>query len=92
MALATGMAGWVDALLQGWLLWRRQAGWLPGRAVLAAALAAGGMAGVLFLCDRFFLAGLGVWGEVFLGIPLGIAIYLGLGLSLGLGRWLKGAR
>jgi len=92
LALATGMAGWVDALLQGWLLWRRQAGWLPGRAVLAAALAAGGMAGVLFLCDRFFLAGLGVWGEVFLGIPLGIAIYLGLGLSLGLGRWLKGAR
>lgn len=91
LALATGVAGWVDALLQGMLLWRRGRGWVPWRAVGAAGLAALGMGLLLWGFDRVALAGLGPWGRVLLGVPAGLLLYLSFGRLLGLDRALRGA-
>ncbi|HIE48476.1 TPA: hypothetical protein EYP84_06275 [Candidatus Bipolaricaulota bacterium] len=91
LALATGMAGWVDALLQGAALWRWGGGWIPWRAVGAAGLAALGMGALLWGLDRLALAGLAPWGRVLLGVPAGLLLYLSLGRLVGLQRALKGA-
>jgi len=92
LALATGVAGWADALLQGWLLWRQRRGWIPYRTILGAFVATGGMALLLWACDRAFLAQLGPWGEVLCGVPLGVVIYVGLGKLVGLDQKLRAAR
>lgn len=91
LALATGVAGWVDALLQGAALWRWGGGWIPGRAVGAAGLAALGMGILLWGLDRLALAGLAPWGRVLLGVPAGLLLYLSFGRLLGLHRALKDA-
>ena len=91
LALATGVAGWVNALLLGALLWRRCRGGIDLRMLLPVALAVGGMTGGLLLV-RPFLARLGPWGEVGIGIPLGIALYAGLAQILGITRALAGGR
>ncbi|MBC7170569.1 murein biosynthesis integral membrane protein MurJ [Candidatus Bipolaricaulota bacterium] len=91
LALATGVAGWVDALLLGALLWRRCRGGIDLRMLLPLALAVGGMAGALLLV-RPLLAPLGPWGAVGIGVPLGIVLYVGLAWALGITRALAGAR
>lgn len=91
LALATGVAGWVYALLLGGLLWRRCPGWVPGGSTLRLALAAGGMAGAL-LAFRPLLSPHGAWAEVGTGVPLGIALYAGLAWILGITRSLTGGR
>ncbi|HAF70700.1 MAG: Virulence factor MviN [Acetothermia bacterium 64_32] len=91
LALATGLAGWTDALLQGWLLWRRVKGWLPVGAILRAAFSAGGMAILLWACDRALLAPMGAWAELAGGVPLGVLLYLGFGKLVGLDRKLRAA-
>ena len=91
LALATGMAGWVDAILQGALLWRRGGGWIPWRAVGTAGLAALGMGLLLWVLDRLALAGLSPWGRVLWGVPAGLLLYLSFGRLLGLPSALKGA-
>ncbi|HAZ29973.1 TPA: murein biosynthesis integral membrane protein MurJ, partial [Candidatus Acetothermia bacterium] len=91
LALATGVAGWVYALLLGALLWRRCSGWIPWSTFLRLALAVGAMAGGLLLA-RPLLATYGPWVEVGAGVPLGIALYAGLAWLAGITRALAGER
>jgi putative peptidoglycan lipid II flippase len=91
LALATGVAGWVNALLLGALLWRRCPGWIPLKTTLRLALAVGGMAGGLLLV-RPLLSAHGPWVEVGVGVPLGIALYAGLAWLVGVTRALAGER
>lgn len=91
LALATGVAGWVDALLLGALLWRRCPGWIPVGTTVRLLLATGGMAGALLaLCP--FLAAHGPWAEVGAAVPVGIVLYVGLASLLGVTRSLAGGR
>jgi len=89
LALATGLAGWVDALLQGFILWRGRHGWIPWRTVAQAAAATLGMGLGLWALDRWALAGLGAWVRVLVGVPAGLGIYLALAKALGLDRALR---
>lgn len=91
LALATGVAGWVDALLLGALLWRRCPGWIQLKTTLRLALAVGGMAGGLLLV-RPLLSAHGPWVEVGVGVPLGISLYAGLAWLAGITRTLAGKR
>lgn len=91
LALATGVAGWVDALLLGALLGRRLRGGMDLQMLLPLALAGGGMGGALLLI-RPLLTPLGPWGVVGIGVPLGIALYAGLAWALGITRALAGGR
>ncbi|MCR4391460.1 MAG: murein biosynthesis integral membrane protein MurJ [Candidatus Acetothermia bacterium] len=91
LALATGIAGWADALLLGIILWRRHPGWVQWRPVLAVGLASAGMGLGVAVADRF-LVPYGPWVEVAVGTMLGVVLYLGLAWLLGLPRWLRAAR
>ncbi|MDD3748481.1 MAG: murein biosynthesis integral membrane protein MurJ [Candidatus Bipolaricaulis anaerobius] len=91
LALATGVAGWVDALLLGLLLWRRCPGWVPIRKIGRLALAVGGMTGALLLL-RPFLSAYGPWVAVGVGVPGGVALYAALAWILGITRSLAGGR
>ena len=91
LALATGVAGWVNALLLGALLWRRCPGWIPVRKTLQLFLAVGGMAGGLILV-RPLLIPHGPWVAVGAGVPFGIALYAGLAWVFGVTRSLANAR
>jgi putative peptidoglycan lipid II flippase len=91
LALATGVAGWVDALLLGLLLWRRCPGWVPIRKIGRLALAVGGMTGALLLL-RPFLSAYGPWVAVGVGVPAGVALYAALAWILGITRSLVGGR
>ncbi len=91
LALATGVAGWVDALLQGAILWRRGRGWLPWRAVAAAGGAAAGMGLLMWGLDRLAMEGLWALPRLVAGGTGGLMAYFGLGKLLGLGRALRAA-
>jgi putative peptidoglycan lipid II flippase len=91
LALATGVAGWVGALLLGALLWRRCPGWIQLRPLLRLLLAVGGMTGGLLLV-RPLLSPYGPWVEVGAGVPLGVALYAGLAWLAGVTRTLAGER
>lgn len=88
LALATGVAGWVNALLLGVVVWRLRSGWVSPRPVLSAAIASAVMGVAVAALDRW--GGLAGWAEVLLGVALGIGLYAGLGMALGLPRWFKG--
>ncbi len=91
LALATGVAGWVNALLLGALLWRRCPGWIPVRKTLQLFLAVGGMAGGLILVQPLLIPH-GPWVTVGTGVPFGIALYAGLAWVFGVTRSLADAR
>jgi len=91
LALATGVAGWVNALLLGALLWQRCPGWIPVRKTLRLFVATGGMAGGLILV-RPLLASHGPWVAVGAGVPFGIALYAALVWTLGVTRSLADGR
>lgn len=91
LALATGVAGWVNALLLGVLLWRRCPGWIPICRTLRLFVAVGSMAGGLMLI-RPLLAPHGAWTIVVVGVPFGVALYAGLLWALRLTRSLADAR
>ncbi|MGC9530052.1 MAG: murein biosynthesis integral membrane protein MurJ [Candidatus Bipolaricaulaceae bacterium] len=91
LALATGVAGWADALLQGAVLWRRRPGWIRWRPVAAALAAAGGMTGLMWTLDRWALGGAAAWTRLGVGLPTGLAAYLALGWATGLWRQLRAA-
>ncbi len=77
LALATGVAGWVDAVFLGFLLRRRAPGWLQvkdlGMILLCAGLMAGAVAGMNWLLARY-----GSWVQVLAAVPLGLVLYFGL--------------
>ena len=89
LALATGLSGWVDALLQGFILWQGRRGWIPWRTVALAAAAALGMGLGLWALDRWVLAGLGTWVRVLVGVPAGLGLYLALAKAVGLDKTLR---
>lgn len=91
LALATGVAGWVNALLLGGPLWRRERGWIPTRHLLRVAGAVGGMSGALLLLRPLLSPG-GPWVEVGVSVPVGLALYAALAWILGLTRFPAGAR
>ncbi len=90
LALATGVAGWVDALLLGALLWRRCPGWISLNMTLRLFLVVGAMGGGLLLVLPF-LSPHGPWVVVGAGVPFGIALYVGLARIAGITRALGGA-
>ncbi len=89
LALATGVAGWINALTMGLLLWRRGRGWVPLRPMLAAAASATLMGLLVSAADRFFFASYGPWVQVLAGVPLGLMLYFLAGRATGLFRWLR---
>ncbi len=92
LALATGIAGWVNALALGLLLLRRGRGWIPWPPLLGAATSAAMLGLVLAAADKWFLSPHGPWVQVFAGVPLGVAVYA-LGIrALGLHQWFRAAR
>lgn len=88
LALATGVAGWVDALFLGVLLWRRAPGWIAGASLLRVFACAGAMAAAVAAL-AWGLAPLGSWAQVLLGVPVGLAVYLGLARLTGLWEELR---
>ncbi len=92
LALATGIAGWTDALLQGLVLLKYARGWIPWRTIPAALAAAGGMGASLWWLTRGPLSGQPAGIRVAVGLAAGLAVYAGLGKALGLDRPLRGAR
>lgn len=92
LALATGLAGWVNALALGALLWRRGRGWIPMRALLGAAAAATVMGLAVTAADRELFSPYGPWVQVSAGVPLGVAVYFLGARATGLHRWLRAAR
>ncbi|MFO8034033.1 MAG: murein biosynthesis integral membrane protein MurJ [Candidatus Bipolaricaulota bacterium] len=92
LALATGLAGWVNALALGYLLWRRGRGWIPLRPVLGAAAAATLTGLSVAGADRWVLSPYGAWVQVFAGVALGAAVYALATRAIGLHSWLKAAR
>lgn len=91
LALATGIAGWVHALLLGIPLLRRDGGWISAPVLGKVALAVGGMAGGILLV-RPLLTPHGPWVEVGAGVPLGLLLYGALIWALGLIPLLRGGR
>jgi len=92
LALATGLAGWVNALALGLLLLRRGRGWFPWPPVLGAAAGAATLGLTLAAADRWFLSPHGPWVQVFVGVPLGVAVYALTMRALGLHRWFRAVR
>lgn len=86
LALATGVAGWVDALFLGALLWRKAPGWLVPKDLVRSFLAAGLMAAAVWGL-REGLAPYGSWAQVLVAVPAGLFLYLGL--ARGLGLWTR---
>ncbi len=74
LALATGMAGWVDAFFLGLLLWRRIQGWIPWSRLLLVILGSAAM-GFFVWAASSFAAPLGLWAQVLLGVGLGVLVY-----------------
>jgi len=74
LALATGVAGWVDALFLGALLWRRIRGWIPWSS-LSRVILGGVVMGCCVWAISFFAAPLGAWAQVLLGVGLGVLVY-----------------
>lgn len=91
LALATGVAGWVDALLLGLLLWRKTQGWLGGKELVLVLLCAGLMGTAVVGVHRA-LAPHGSWAQVLVGVPVGFFLYLGLLRRTGLWAKLRAAR
>lgn len=91
LALATGVAGWVNALLLGVPLWRCQRGWIATRYLVRVTGAVGGMTGALLLL-RPLLSPCGPWVEAGVAVPLGLVLYATLAWILGLTRFSAGAR
>lgn len=91
LALATGAAGWVNAVLLAVPLWRRHRGWISVHSTVRLFAAVGGMCGGLLLV-RPALSPLGPWVEVAVGVPLGVVLYAGLLWTLGIRRFLAGER
>ncbi len=92
LALATGVAGWVNALAQGWLLWRRGTGWVPLRPVMGAAASAALMGLSVAGADRFLLATLAPWARVASGVALGIGVFTVAAVRFGVWRWVRAVR
>lgn len=83
LALATGVAGWVDAIFLAALLWRKVPGWIAWDEVFRVLLASGLMAGLVWAIS-FSVGALGPWAQVFLGVGAGLAVYAGLARLLGI--------
>jgi len=74
LALATGVAGWVDALFLGALLWRRIRGWIPWSRLSLVLLGSAAM-GFCVWAVSSVASPLGSWAQVLLGVGLGVAAY-----------------
>lgn len=83
LALATGIAGWVDAVFLGTLLWRRIQGWIPWSQLSLVLLGSAAM-GFCVWAINAFAAPLGPWGQVLLGVGLGVVVYGGFARATGL--------
>jgi len=92
LALATGVAGWVNAFLQAGLMRRQVRGWLDFRPIVRAAAAATLMGLGVALLDGHVLGAAPAWVRVAVGVPFGGALYLAAAHALGLGRWLRDER
>jgi putative peptidoglycan lipid II flippase len=74
LALATGVAGWVDALFLGALLWRRIRGWIPWSRLSLVLLGSAAM-GFCVWAVSSIASPLGSWAQVLLGVGLGVTAY-----------------
>lgn len=83
LALATGVSGWVDALVLGFLLQRRTRGWIRWKQLGLVGIASAVMAGVVW-ASVIGLKPLGPWVQVGLAVPLGLLTYLGVSWKLGI--------
>lgn len=88
LALATGAAGWADALFLAALLWRRVPGWIQWPRVLVVILASFSMAGVVWAL-AWATQPLGPWAQVFFGVSAGFVLYAGILWRTGLLRALR---
>ncbi len=88
LALATGVAGWVDALFLATLLWRRMPGWIDWPRVFVVILTSFAMAGVVWAVSLATLP-LGPWAQVLFGVSAGFFVYAGLLWGTGLLRVLR---
>ncbi len=84
LALATGVAGWVDALFLGVTLWRQRQGWIPIPLLGKVAGAVLAMSGALLVLMSALRA-LPPWVQVLVGVPGGLLFY-------GLAAWALGFR
>ncbi|MCX7750968.1 MAG: murein biosynthesis integral membrane protein MurJ [Candidatus Bipolaricaulota bacterium] len=91
LALATGVAGWVHALLLGIPLWHREGGWISLWVLGRVAVAVAGMTGALLLLAPL-LSPHGPWVEVGVGVPVGLLLYGALAWALRLIPLLRGGR
>ncbi len=88
LALATGVAGWVDALFLAGLLWQHVRGWVHWpRTFLVIALSFV-MAGLVWMVSMA-LGPLGSWAQVVFGVGTGIVVYAALLWFTGLFRVLR---
>ncbi len=92
LALATGVAGWVNACLQGGLMWRRMHGWLELGPIARAAAASAAMGLAVALLDAHVLADAPAWVRVAVGVSFGALLYVMLARALGFARWIRDAR
>ena len=74
LALATGVAGWVDALFLAGLLWRQVPGWVHWPRTFALITASFAMTAAVWMVSRAASA-IGPWAQVFLGVAVGIVVY-----------------
>jgi len=88
LALATGVAGWVDAALLAFLLWRRVQGWIAWSRVFLVLLASVAMAGAVWAVFEV-TAPFGPWAQVFCGVGAGLVVYGGILWCTGLFRELR---
>jgi putative peptidoglycan lipid II flippase len=88
LALATGVAGWVDALFLAGLLWRQVPGWIHWPRTFAIVTASFAMTAAVWMVSLAASA-FGPWAQVFFGVATGLVVYGALLWLTGLLRGLR---
>lgn len=88
LALATGVAGWVDAFFLAGLLWRHVRGWIHWPRTFLLVVLSFVMAGLVWMVSAA-AEPLGSWAQVIFGVGTGVSVYAGLLWLTGLLRVLR---